>query len=298
MSRKLLIAAASSALLLAACASSKVAAPVVDRSNAGTRTDAAAVGGPGYHTVKKGETLYSISQQYGREPRDVAAWNNLDNPSLISIGQVLRVQPPEAAGGVVATPVGNGGVEVRALDGGAVALASTSTHKSDPKAGKEPYSEAAYARLQGTTAPTAPASTAVAGNNAVPAAPAAAAVVAGNWHWPANGKVVAGYKDGGNKGVDIAGKAGDPVLASADGKVVYAGSGLPGYGQLIIIKHDATYLTAYAHNQKILVKEGQAVKQDQKIAEMGSTGTDRVKLHFEVRKAGNPVDPMGYLPAR
>jgi len=116
--------------------------------------------------------------------------------------------------------------------------------------------------------------------------------------WPGNGAVLTGFDEVKNKGVDIAGNAGDPVLAAAEGKVVYAGSGLRGYGNLIILKHNNTYLTAYAHNQTLLVKEDQTVKRGQKIAEMGNSDADRVKLHFEVRKQGKPVDPTKYLPAR
>lgn len=118
------------------------------------------------------------------------------------------------------------------------------------------------------------------------------------WIWPANGKMIGTFSEAGSKGVDIAGKAGDPVIASSDGKVVYSGTGLRGYGKLVIIKHNNTYLSAYAHNQNILVKEGQSVSKGQKIAEMGNTDADQVKLHFEVRRQGKPVDPLKYLPPR
>ena len=118
------------------------------------------------------------------------------------------------------------------------------------------------------------------------------------WIWPAGGSVLAGFDESKNKGVDLGGNAGDPVLAAADGKVVYAGAGLRGYGNLIILKHNNIYLTAYAHNQTLLVKEDQSVKKGQKIAEMGNSDADRVKLHFEVRRQGKPVDPAKYLPAR
>lgn len=116
--------------------------------------------------------------------------------------------------------------------------------------------------------------------------------------WPASGTLLAGFDEARNKGYDIAGKAGDPVLAAADGRVVYAGAGLRGYGNLVILKHNNTFLTAYAHNQALLVKEDQTVRRGQKIAEMGSTDADRVKLHFEIRRQGKPVDPVRYLPAR
>ena len=119
-----------------------------------------------------------------------------------------------------------------------------------------------------------------------------------SWAWPSGGKVLAGFAEGTNKGVDISGKMGDPVLAAGDGKVVYSGSGLRGYGKLVIIKHDATFLSAYAHNNNILVKEGQSVSRGQKIAEMGNSDTDQVKLHFEIRRQGKPVDPLQYLPKR
>ncbi len=118
-----------------------------------------------------------------------------------------------------------------------------------------------------------------------------------DWVWPAKGKLVAAFSESATlKGIDIAGAGGDPVLASAPGKVVYAGAGLRGYGKLVIVKHNATYLTAYAHNREILVKEGQSVTRGQKIAEMGSTDADRVKLHFEIRRLGKPMDPLRYLP--
>ncbi len=157
-------------------------------------------------------------------------------------------------------------------------------------------------------ATTAPRATAPAATQTTPAAPAAAPAAAAaaptagaddvDFIWPASGPTIAGFDEAKNKGLGIAGKAGDPVLAAADGRVVYAGAGLRGYGNLIILKHNNTFLTAYAHNQTLLVKEDQNVKKGQKIAEMGSTDADRVKLHFEIRRAGKPVDPARYLPAR
>jgi lipoprotein NlpD len=132
----------------------------------------------------------------------------------------------------------------------------------------------------------------------MPSAPAADEEVGWSWPAPGNTTVIAGFDEPRNKGLDIAGKLGDPVLASADGRVVYAGAGLRGYGNLIILKHNNTYLTAYAHNQTLLVKEDQTVRKGQKIAEMGSSDTDRVKLHFEIRRQGKPVDPAKYLPVK
>jgi lipoprotein NlpD len=153
----------------------------------------------------------------------------------------------------------------------------------------------------GASAPRIGASAAVA---SLPPTSSAPAVSAGEddvpWGWPTTGAatVLAGFDEQRNKGLDIAGKPGDPVLASADGRVVYAGAGLRGYGNLVILKHNNTFLSAYAHNQTLLVKEDQTVRKGQKIAEMGSSDADRVKLHFEIRRQGKPVDPAKYLPPR
>jgi lipoprotein NlpD len=202
---------------------------------------------------------------------------------------------------------------------------NTETYKTQPKLVKEPYSEQALREVQSgvASAPPVPiaapvpivAPATVSPPSAVPPPPepSAPAVVARaearpaptpadgdekvEWAWPARGKIVAGFSEAANlKGIDIAGAAGQTVAASAGGKVVYAGTGLRGYGKLVIIKHNATYLSAYAHNKEILVKEGQQVARGQKIAEMGSTDADQVKLHFEIRRQGKPVDPLKYLP--
>ncbi|MEY2631546.1 MAG: hypothetical protein RIR00_200 [Pseudomonadota bacterium] len=307
---------ASSLLLLAACAS-QPPAPVVER---GSATPAAAAAQPpvavavatpvltgnekGYYAVKKGDTLYRIALDNGQDYRDIAAWNNLTNPNSIQAGQVLRVVPPGSdaeAGAVVSRPISAGGVvETRPLD--SKPLAGSDTLKREPRAGKEAYSDEAYARLQKQTGPVEiavakPGDAKPAEVKVEPAVAVSGEEVA--WGWPAAGKVQAGFNDASNKGLDLTGKAGDPVNAAGDGKVVYAGTGLRGYGQLVIVKHNATFLSAYAHNQKILVKEGQAVSKGQKIAEMGSTDSDNgVKLHFEIRRQGKPVDPMSYLPKR
>ena len=214
-------------------------------------------GKPGYYTVKPGDTVIRIGLDTGQNWRDIVRWNNLENPNLIEVGQVLRVAPPVSDSSQVATrPV---------APGSATAAASAA----------RPASAAT-----GTAAPTS------AGEDEVA------------FIWPAQGQLIGGFDDVKNKGFDIAGKSGDPILASADGRVVYAGAGLRGYGNLIILKHNNTYLTAYAHNQTLLVKEDQTVKKGQKIAEMGNSDADRVKLHFEVRRQGKPVDPAKYLPAR
>ncbi len=303
--------------LLAGCAS-KAPAPVVER---GTAPVAAPLPGKDVHIVRKGDTMYSIALEYGLDYRELAAWNNITDPSRILVGQQLLVRRPgEAAPAAVAAgtaqtqPIASAPVvEKRALDGSVVAPppANSDTLKREPKAGKEPYSEQALAMAQGSVRPPeppaprtepraepvpAPVPVPPATPAAPPAAPANGDDVA--WIWPAGGKLVATYSDGGSKGIDIAGKAGDPVVAAGDGKVVYSGTGLRGYGKLVIVKHNNTYLSAYAHNQAILVKEGQSVSKGQKIAEMGNTDADQVKLHFEVRRQGKPVDPLKYLPQR
>jgi lipoprotein NlpD len=198
---------------------------------------------------------------------------------------------------------------------------NTAAYKSEPKALKLPYSEQALAQMRDSSAaappappvvaPPAPAAPSATGPPATPAPGAVAAapgrvesarvpeIDGGNidWAWPAAGKVISGFSETANlKGIDIAGKAGQPVLASGAGKVVYAGSGLRGYGKLIIIKHNNTFLSAYAHNREILVKEGQQVARGQKIAEMGDSDADKVMLHFEIRRFGKPVDPAKFLP--
>jgi lipoprotein NlpD len=287
-------------LLLAGCISQQPV-PAVDRS---TSRAAVQPAGPGYYTVKRGDTLYRIALEHGQDHRDVANWNNIANPSSIKEGQVLRIAPPGAVaelatdGAAVTKPIDVGAaVESRSLDqpadAGLAVAPQNGALKREPRVGKEPYSDEAYARLNK-----------VGGETAKPEVkPEAAPAVATGpddvpWMWPTSAKLSAPYSDTSNKGLDFAGKAGDPVLAAGDGKVVYAGSGLRGFGELVIVKHNATYLSAYAHNRKILVKEGQQVSRGQKIAEMGNTDADSVKLHFEIRKQGKPVDPAQYLPKR
>lgn len=234
-------------------------------------------GKPGYYTVKPGETLIRIGLDHGQSHKDIARWSAVDNPNKIEVGQVLRVIPPVAAPAVVAN-----GVVTRP-----VSLSTVSPVTSAPL-------PAASAAAKPASAVPAPASSSP--------APVVAAASAGEddiaWIWPSNGHVLAGFDDAKNKGLDIGGAAGDPVLAAADGRVVYVGAGLRGYGNLIILKHNNTFLTAYAHNQTLLIKEDQSVRKGQKIAEMGNSDSDRVKLHFEVRRQGKPVDPAKYLPAR
>jgi lipoprotein NlpD len=246
-------------------------------------------GKPGYYTVKPGDTLIRIGLENGQGWKDIARWNNLENPNLIEVGQVLRVSPsvPAPAPVAAAAVASDTGVVTRPVTSSTVAPASAA---SAPSAPKTPASGSAPVVAAATPAPAAA---------PTPAAPPAGAVEDDvSFIWPASGALLAGFDEARNKGYDIAGKAGDAVLAAADGRVVYAGAGLRGYGNLIILKHNNTFLTAYAHNQTLLVKEDQAVRRGQKIAEMGSTDADRVKLHFEIRRQGKPVDPARYLAAR
>jgi len=273
---------------------------------------------PPSYTVKRGDTLYQIALDHGLDYRDLAAWNALADPNKISVGQVLRVTAPgdtaaaSAASGTGVTttplktvpPVTAAGAAAGSPQPAAAAPAARNpdNYKSSPKAVKEPYSEQAMREVaRSAQAPpevvaTAPA--AVAPPRATPP-PAFEADEEDklDWVWPAKGKVVVTFSETANlKGIDIAGAAGEPVIASAAGKVVYVGNGLRGYGKLVIVKHNKTWLSAYAHNREILVKEGQQVTKGQKIAEMGNTDADMVKLHFEIRRLGKPVDPARYLP--
>lgn len=288
--------------VLAGC--SQMPAPTVDRTTV-PRATASLPSGPGYYTVKRGDTLYRIAMEHGHDYREIAAWNNIVNPASIKEGQILRVSPPvavESASSVQATPVAiGGGVEARPLDT-PVAVPAQGAVKHEPRVGKEPYSDEAYARLAGTGELPAPRPAEPRVEVKAEPATVSAAPTSGPddvpWIWPSAGKLIAPFSESANKGLDFGGKAGDPVIAAGDGKVVYAGAGLRGYGELVIIKHNATFLSAYAHNRKILVKEGQQVSRGQKIAEMGNTDSDSVKLHFEIRKQGKPVDPAQYLPTR
>ena len=228
---------------------------------------------PGTYVVKPGDSLIRIALDNGQNWRDIARWNQLDNPNRIEVGQTLRVVPPGTdASGVSTKPISTAKVDARPLD-------------------SKPAAAAASSPVVAASAPIAPVTP-------PPVMASARSDDDMNWSWPAAGSVIGGFDDQRSKGLDIGGKAGDPVLAAADGRVVYAGSGLRGYGNLVIIKHNDTYLTAYAHNQTLLVKDEQVVRKGQKIAEMGSTDTDQVKLHFEVRKLGKPIDPARLLPTR
>lgn len=311
--------------LLAACSSTSLTpAPVVSRTSQSTEAaaPAASAGAPvaegrGYYRVKKGDTLFRIAVETGQSYKDIIAWNNLTNPNDIKVDQLLRVLPPDASGGVQVGSVGSSGsaVEVRQLGTPASTVAGTpagdgNLNKIGPRGDKRPYSDAALAELEkpDTALDTAPSTVTNATPSAVaPAqsgaktdassAPAAAGEEAAmDWMWPAQGKVIGNFAT--KKGIDIAGKSGEAVMAAGAGKVMYAGAGIRGYGNLVIVKHNNNLLSAYAHNKTILVKEGQEVTKGQKIAEMGNSDSDTVMLHFEIRQQGKPVDPAKYLPSR
>jgi len=282
-------------VVLAGCAGTRNRAPVEDRAGRSPASiplppaagangapaepvkllpGAENAGKPGYYSVRPGDTLIRIGLDNGQNWKDLVRWNNLDNPNVIEVGQVLRVVAPNVDPSVASTrPV-----------------AGT---RAETKPGSLPDGAAAAASAAAASAP------AVAVLAPPPTAPAARDADDGiTWAWPAAGSVSTPFEEGKAKGLVINGKPGDPVFAAADGRVVYAGSGLRGYGNLIILKHNNTYLTAYAHNQALLVKEDQTVRRGQKIAEMGATDAERVQLHFEIRKQGKPIDPSRLLPPR
>lgn len=235
----------------------------------------------------RGDTLYSIAWRYGHDFREVAAWNNIGAPFTIYPGQVLalsgpslaRLNPTREAPDPVPPPTTN------------------RSRPSAPKALPARKPKAANAAQRIRKPVNKPASKPKS-SPAQPAAQQGRNVSVKGWAWPTNGKVIRGFKGSERKGVDFGGREGQPITAAAPGDVVYSGSGLRGYGQLIIVKHNKNFLSAYAHNKKLHVREGDKVVRGQRIADMGRTGTERVKLHFEIRKNGKPVDPFGYLPRK
>ena len=251
-------------LLQSGCATRLSPAPVVDRSSGRSSEPVE----PGYYRVKRGDTLLRIALDHGQSYRDIAEWNNIADPNLIEVDQVIRVNPPKTA------KASNTKIEVKQEK---PAIAKEAPKPID----RQPNKEEKLAKQE------------VVPEKAKTDAPTDLGI---RLSWPSKGEVIERFDEGKSKGIGIAGKSGDAVQSAADGKVVYAGNSLRGYGNLVIVKHDNTYLTAYAHNKTLLVKEGDMVKKSQKIAEMGNTDADRVKLHFELRKNGKPVDPIAYLP--
>ncbi len=249
--------------------------------------------GTKFHVIQKGDTLYSIAFEHGLDYRAVAEQNNIENPAAIKIGQQIKLMSSLGGQGERQR------VDSKPLAPVAPVASVVIARKDQPKIAKLPYSEQAMAQIekiqQEAVQPTPTVVIAVA--TVKPPQDSDSGADDGlEWAMPTKGKIIGEYSESANrKGVDIAGVKGQPILASAAGKVVYSGSGLRGYGKLVIIKHNKTFLSAYAHNEQILVKEGQSVTRGEKIAEMGSTDTDQVKLHFEIRKFGKPVDPAKFL---
>ncbi len=255
--------------LLPACSSGPPSAPIGDRTDRPIRI-------PATHTVGQSDTLYSVAFLYGKTVEELASWNGIRKPYTIYRGQKIRLtEPPPEPRPAVRRPAPSK-PKVRAPSRPTPAVTST-VRPSQPKVsvprGSEPK----------------PATSASVDSKSPP-----------SWTWPASGKLIRRFdaRSTGKKGINIAGKAGNPVRAAAAGKIVYAGSGLSGYGRLIIIKHNKDFLSAYAHNRKLIAREGQWVKKGELIANMGSSATDRIELHFEIRKKGRPVDPLRYLPKR
>ncbi|SAK71120.1 peptidase [Caballeronia ptereochthonis] len=239
-------------------------APVVPLGPAAAATPAPVE--PGFYRVKPGDTLYGISRTFKQKPADLVSWNNLPESKQVNIGQVLRVAPPGAAASASATASGSKMTQPPLLP-------TTEKPASQKTAAEKPAASEERETVVSATAPK------------------------GTFVWPVRGEVVRKFGASGNKGIDIEGKVGQPVKAAASGKVVYAGSGLRSYGRMIIVKHGNDYLTAYAYNEKLLVKEGDTVKQGATIADMGTGPTGTPALHFEVRKSGAAVDPMPLLGA-
>ncbi|WP_426196559.1 peptidoglycan DD-metalloendopeptidase family protein [Massilia sp. DWR3-1-1] len=302
--------------LLAGCSTVGRRAPVVDRpgtpvvvrpapvqtSTAEDRDEAR-----GIYVVKKGDTLLRIALDHGQNYRDILLWNNLPDPNDIKTDQVLRIAPPPRSSSVVSTnPV--------TMPESRPSAPAPAPKKVLPRGEKKPYSEATLAEMKkdddGKPDAKPDAKPEVRADKPVVAVAAASgnagigAIVKADdddklsWMWPSDGRIVATFDEGKSKGVDIAGKLGQQVMAAGAGKVMYAGSGIRGYGNLVIVKHSNSLLSAYAHNRAIVVKEGQTVNKGEKIAEMGDSDADSVKLHFEIRQQGKPVDPSRFLPGR
>jgi lipoprotein NlpD len=279
--------------LLAACSTPSRQAPVIDRPIASGRhvkpatppapapavaADDSRQDNAGSYTVRKGDTLLRIALDHGQNYRDIVTWNNLADPDDIKVGQVLRVSPPDRVAGVQTTPV-------------PMPEPRTAVPKKQLPAPVPPKGKELADSIKPETKPEV-------------AGPAPGTMVTASdderlsWMWPATGKIVATFDEGKSKGIDIAGRLGQQVVAAGAGKVMYAGAGIRGYGNLVIVKHSNSLLSAYAHNKAIVVKEGDTVSKGQVIAEMGDTDADSVKLHFEIRQQGKPVDPTRFLPSR
>jgi lipoprotein NlpD len=310
--------------ILSACGGLPSNAPIDDRTNPvksknqttkseedKAEAEPVIIDKPGFYTVKKGDTLSRISQKFNQRLSDLVDWNKLSDPNTIKAGQVLRIEPEE---GVSVAPADlNAGIEVKPLNANSAPVpAQPPVNKKGPLGNKTVYSEQAMADLQrGESASSAASTSSSTPSNAVPntastSAPSNAPTSAASnspttaspskFIWPTNGSVIKNF-EANKKGIDISGQAGQSVVAVGDGTVLYANN-MRGYGNLVIIDHTDGIVSAYAHNKSLIVKEGQSVTKGQQIAEMGNTDSDNVKLHFEMRQLGKPVDPASLLPAR
>lgn len=297
------------ASLVAGCNTASRQAPIIERPvgsaakqrPAPARTEEPRPDAKGTYTVRRGDTLLRIAFDHGQSYRDLVTWNNLADPDDIKVGQVLRVAPNErqASSVVVTQPV-------PMPPDSRPSVPRKTAPRADKKAYSDDTAEAPRSDKAGERAETVAASAAAAAVS--PAAAAAGSRVGStvtatddeklSWMWPSDGRIIATFDEGKNKGIDIAGRAGQQVMAAGAGKVMYAGSGIRGYGNLVIVKHSNSLLSAYAHNRAIVVKEGDNVAKGQVIAEMGDSDADSVKLHFEIRQQGKPVDPSRFLPSR
>ena len=312
------------ACILSACGGLPSNAPIDDRTNPiksknqTTKPEAekaeaepVIVDKPGFYTVKKGDTLIRISQQFNQRLSDLVDWNKLSDPNAIKAGQVLRIEPEE---GVSVAPADlNAGIEVKPLNANSAPVpAQPPVNKTGPLGNKTVYSEQINANSQksesansstGTSSSTptnaAPKTASTPTPSNVPTTSASNSPTTASpskFIWPTNGSVIKNF-EANKKGIDISGQAGQSVVAVGDGTVLYANN-MRGYGNLVIIDHADGVVSAYAHNKSLMVKEGQSVTKGQQIAEMGNTDSDNVKLHFEMRQLGKPVDPASLLPAR
>jgi len=296
--------------LVAGCSTAPRQAPIVERTTASTsskprpapvRSEEPRQDAKGTYTVRRGDTLLRIAFDHGQSYRDLVSWNNLSDPDDIKVGQVLRVAPDRSTSTAVVTQ------PVPAPPDSRPTVPRKSTPRADKKAIGDDVADAPRSEKSGERAEVVAAAAAAAAPS--PAAAAAAGSRIGStvtatddeklsWMWPSDGRIIATFDEGKSKGIDISGRAGQHVMAAGAGKVMYAGSGIRGYGNLVIVKHSNSLLSAYAHNRAIVVKEGDNVTKGQVIAEMGDSDAETVKLHFEIRQQGKPVDPSRFLPNR